>query len=496
MASDDYDFTVDDDGTWTFPDFGSGYDFSSSPSIDAALSAGPSGNYDFGAGADYDFGSGANYGLTSDYDFGLNFGDGSSYDFGTTPSTDGGYTYTVDSEGALTYPDFGAGYVPYTGEGDGYAISNETNPHARSIYELSTGRSNPGISLEDVLHPKGVNLDAMGGGFGATKDMPAGYYSPGTQDAEGNNIGGKEIPMSRGVLTALGMIPSEGASIALGDPNSWINNPNVTGDRVVVSPNNLVTSGSAYRQSNQPPANSQGITAPTIGTNQGLTISTAPGASTVKPEVGSRTTLENIADAVKSAVTPGGAGSVGAGSGGAGGAPGQQNQGSNWLQMLMMMLMLSQMNKGGGSSSGSSAVIPQLTAKREQTSAATQRPAGYRPGQGGVSYFQPTQYAAAGGAMGSGIGALGQYAAGGKGRLVGGNGDGVSDNIPATIDGVQPARIARGEYVIPARVVSELGNGSTDAGAERLDDMVSRIENSGRKAARGADSKAYKHIPT
>jgi hypothetical protein len=85
---------------------------------------------------------------------------------------------------------------------------------------------------------------------------------------------------------------------------------------------------------------------------------------------------------------------------------------------------------------------------------------------------------------------LGRYAGGGLGRLVQGPGDGVSDSIPAMIDGQQPALIAQGEYVMPARVVSELGNGSTEAGAARLDQMVSQIEALGKQAGRGKDSGA------
>lgn len=123
----------------------------------------------------------------------------------------------------------------------------------------------------------------------------------------------------------------------------------------------------------------------------------------------------------------------------------------------------------------------------------TQKP-GYRPGQGGVQYFEPVKYAAAGGIMGNAP-SLGRYAAGGIGRLVAGPGDGVSDDVPASIEGEQPAMIARGEYVIPARVVAELGNGSTEAGAERLDQMVAQIEAAGRKAGRGEDSGAHKVLP-
>lgn len=123
----------------------------------------------------------------------------------------------------------------------------------------------------------------------------------------------------------------------------------------------------------------------------------------------------------------------------------------------------------------------------------TQKP-GYRPGQGGIQYFEPVKYAAAGGIMGNAP-SLGRYAAGGIGRLVAGPGDGVSDDVPASIEGEQPAMIARGEYVIPARVVAELGNGSTEAGAERLDRMVAQIEAAGRKAGRGEDSGAHKVLP-
>jgi hypothetical protein len=91
---------------------------------------------------------------------------------------------------------------------------------------------------------------------------------------------------------------------------------------------------------------------------------------------------------------------------------------------------------------------------------------------------------------------LGGYSDGG--RLLRGPGDGVSDDIPATIGNKQPARLADGEFVIPARIVSELGNGSTDAGAKRLYAMMDRIQN-GRKKTIGKgnvakDSKAKKHL--
>ena len=100
-------------------------------------------------------------------------------------------------------------------------------------------------------------------------------------------------------------------------------------------------------------------------------------------------------------------------------------------------------------------------------------------------------------AAGGGIYDLGSYSDGG--RLLKGPGDGVSDDIPAQIGDKQPARLADGEFVVPARIVSELGNGSTDAGAKRLYAMMERVQN-GRKKSVGkdkvaVDSKSYKHLP-
>ena len=70
---------------------------------------------------------------------------------------------------------------------------------------------------------------------------------------------------------------------------------------------------------------------------------------------------------------------------------------------------------------------------------------------------------------------LGGYSDGG--RLLKGPGDGVSDSIPATIGHAkQPARLADGEFVVPARIVSELGNGSTEAGARKLYAMMDRVQ--------------------
>ena len=95
-----------------------------------------------------------------------------------------------------------------------------------------------------------------------------------------------------------------------------------------------------------------------------------------------------------------------------------------------------------------------------------------------------------------GITSLGSYAHGGNARLLRGPGDGMSDDIPATIADKQPARLADGEFVVPADVVSGLGNGSTEAGAKKLHQMMDsvRVERTGTKK-QGKQIKAEKHIP-
>jgi len=97
----------------------------------------------------------------------------------------------------------------------------------------------------------------------------------------------------------------------------------------------------------------------------------------------------------------------------------------------------------------------------------------------------------------NGLSDLGSYSDGG--RLLRGPGDGVSDSIPATIGRKQPARLADGEFVIPARIVSELGNGSTEAGARKLYAMMDRIQN-GRRKSMGKgnvakNTRAERHLP-
>ncbi|NBX98275.1 hypothetical protein EBQ81_05445 [bacterium] len=186
---------------------------------------------------------------------------------------------------------------------------------------------------------------------------------------------------------------------------------------------------------------------------------------------------------------------------------------------------------GGGGYAGYRGGIPTYTASRTMNTIPTTvanplagqsgQPATIprRPGSGGVTYFSPMVYTpvstvtggsgndtvsdgggnntvtgASGGIMSLRNGYLGSYSDGGQ--LLRGPGDGVSDDIPATIGNKQPARLADGEFVIPARIVSELGNGSTEAGARKLYAMMDRIKNARRKAKDiAADTKTDRYLP-
>ena len=73
-----------------------------------------------------------------------------------------------------------------------------------------------------------------------------------------------------------------------------------------------------------------------------------------------------------------------------------------------------------------------------------------------------------------------KYAEGGiaqlsEGRYLKGETDGMADEVPASIDGQEPAALSDGEFVIPADIVSHLGNGNSEAGAKALKEMMSRI---------------------
>ncbi len=150
--------------------------------------------------------------------------------------------------------------------------------------------------------------------------------------------------------------------------------------------------------------------------------------------------------------------------------------------------------------------VPKYTAVRERVpmQAPVEGQAPRRPGSAGRRYFTDTQFAkrpdtevptieearataqaeaqqlAKSNQQVQGM-AAGGIASAHKGYYLGGKTDGMADKVPATIDGTQEARLSDGEFVIPADVVSHLGNGNSDAGAEQLHGMMDGV----RKARTG-----------
>ena len=119
-----------------------------------------------------------------------------------------------------------------------------------------------------------------------------------------------------------------------------------------------------------------------------------------------------------------------------------------------------------------------------------------RPGSGGRRYFTDSTYTPTGKNMPEfaqgGLASLAQP----QGYYLGGATDGMADEIPATIENTEPAALSDGEFVIPADVVSHLGNGNSDAGAKQLYAMMDRIRQArtGRKE-QGRKINPNKYIP-
>jgi hypothetical protein len=112
------------------------------------------------------------------------------------------------------------------------------------------------------------------------------------------------------------------------------------------------------------------------------------------------------------------------------------------------------------------------------------------------NYQQPTF------SMDNGFSDMGMFAGGGSvqyaaaGKLLRGPGDGMSDSIKANISGKQEARLADGEFVIPADVVSHLGNGSTEAGSRKLYKMMADVRRARTGKRKQAPAiKAGKYVP-
>lgn len=117
--------------------------------------------------------------------------------------------------------------------------------------------------------------------------------------------------------------------------------------------------------------------------------------------------------------------------------------------------------------------IPKLTATRQQVA----QPAGRRPGGEAGRYFTDVVYKADGG-----------YLRGATG--------GMADELDTTIDGEQPAKLSHGEFVIPADVVSHLGDGNSEAGAKKLYAMMDKVRQARTgKKDQAPPIKAEKYMP-
>lgn len=170
------------------------------------------------------------------------------------------------------------------------------------------------------------------------------------------------------------------------------------------------------------------------------------------------------------------------GIGGAGSKIGTFAQ-DNPLQALLMATVLGKALSGGNRQSVGGYKGPGINMALKASREPIQQPA-YQPYTGaatmGRQFFSPVTYAAEGGLMGL---ASGRYLRGGT--------DGMADKIPSSIDGKQPAKLSHGEFVIPADVVSHLGNGNSDAGANVLYKMMDKV----RKARTGTTKQGHRINP-
>ena len=241
-----------------------------------------------------------------------------------------------------------------------------------------------------------------------------------------------------------------------------------------------------------------GITALDAGTKAAISSAAAPTYTTAALPSG----ITSVAPVTSSTMLPGAA-SLTAGTGGAGvvGGTAGMTTGQKLAAVTLASRALSSGGGGGGGTYTPTATTTTTQAPPPSIASSTYNPAFTMPNMFAMNqtapgtYYQPqtfsynTRRAAQGGMMHAqgGVADLGGYAAGGK--LLKGPGDGMSDDIVANIAGKQPARLADGEFVVPADVVSHLGNGSTDAGAKHLYKMMDRI-----RQARTGNPKQGKRI--
>ena len=396
--------------------------------------------------------------------------------------------------------------------GGAYVLNDGSTMHIGKdgIVQVATpGRNDYKLNEQGYYQPVGENLTWDGGLNQLTKKIggvdvvvdPM-FTKGGYQDAKGNlrvDENGVPIPLAPNYLD------SGAGKSGLADAAPYIVAGTIgAGAGLAALGGGLTYTGVPASQTLLGSLGAASATAPTVAstlpTTGGVTALDAGTADAISKVVAANTAgvpalpVASVAPTVSSTMLPGaaalqaggGAGVIG-GTGVVGGTAGM----TTGQKLLATSLAAKALSGGSGGGSGGPAATTTTTQSPPQPniSSSTYNPAFTMPSMFNApqaapgSYYQPSLYRYAEG----GVADLGGYAAGGK--LLKGAGDGMSDSIVANIAGKQPARLADGEFVVPADVVSHLGNGSTDAGAKHLYKMMDRI-----RQARTGNSKQGKRI--
>lgn len=382
------------------------------------------------------------------------------------------------------------------------------------VHAATPGRNDYTLNKEGYYQPTGSNLTWDGGLSRLTKkvggvdvEVPGLFTKGGYQDAQGQlrtDANGVPIPLAPNYLdsgagkSGLADAAPYIAAAALGG-GAYLAAPALTGfaGMVPASETLLGSLGAASAAaptvgSTVAPTTTGAAAAPGYGINFGASgASGGINAGALGGSAGiTAPSTASLASGAGLGITEGSAlAGTGLGAAKTAGLTGTQ-------KFLAASLAAKALGGGSGGGGGSYPTTSTTTteAPRPQTNIASQQFNPYQnyaamtmPNMGMTApgaYYQPMtyRYYAQGG-----VADLGGYAVGGK--LLKGAGDGMSDDIEANIGGQQPARLADGEFVIPADVVSHLGNGSTDAGAKQLYKMMDRI-----RQARTGNKKQGKQI--
>jgi hypothetical protein len=374
------------------------------------------------------------------------------------------------------------------------------------VHAATPSRNDYKLNEQGYYQPVGANLTWDGGLSRLTKniggvdvEVPGIFTKGGYQDPKGNLLvdeNGVPIPL------APAQYDSGAGKSGLSDLAPYIAAAALGGGAALMAPSIAAGGFAGMVPASESLLGSMGYlgtaaaptvtsTLPTTGGVTALDAGTADAISKVAAGTAGTPALPasitSVSPTVSSTLLPGAA-ALQAGAGTIGGTAGASTAAKIAAATLAA--------KALGSGAGGGAYVPASTTTTTQTPpppsiASTQfNPSMVMPNMFAMNqtapgmYYQPQvyRYYAQGG-----IADLGGYAAGGK--LLKGPGDGMSDDIVANIAGKQPARLADGEFVVPADVVSHLGNGSTDAGAKHLYKMMDRI-----RQARTGNPKQGKRI--